>query len=86
MTTQMLIGFDFAGTLVKMRPATLLANKRLLNLLSKKFNLSIFTGAKKVETMNILDKLEIRTYFQSVITADDTAFRKPNPKYFCSPL
>ncbi len=76
------IAFDFAGTLVKMRPVTLLINKALLVSLSKKFNLVIITGAKRPETINILNKLEIKNYFVSVITADDTIFRKPNPQIF----
>lgn len=74
------IFFDFSGTLVKMRPPKLLASFRLLQKLSNYFELGIVTGARKTETLNILNKLKIRDLFSSVITADDSRYRKPNPK------
>lgn len=76
------IFFDFSGTLVKMRPSKLLADKLLLKKLKGKYVLGIITGAKRTETINILTKLEIINLFEVVITADDSKFRKPNAKLF----
>ena len=74
--------FDFAGTLVLMRPPKLLANKPALYKLSSKYQLGIITGASRSETQNILRKLKLVSLFKMVITADDSAYRKPNPKLF----
>jgi len=74
--------FDLSGTLVKMRPPTLLVNKNMLNNLSKKYLLIIITGAKKTETYNILSKLGIIKYFDLIITKDDTPNKKPSTKLF----
>src|SRR3989337_2535592 len=65
------IFFDFSGTIAKMRPGKLLVNVSLLKELSEKYCLGIVTGGRKSEVNNI---------FKKVITADDTRFRKPNPK------
>lgn len=77
-----LIIFDFAGTLVKMRPPTLLINRSLLKQYSKKYQLAIVTGGKRTETINILNKLNICELFRDeyIITKDDTRFRKPAPE------
>lgn len=77
-----LIIFDFAGTLVRMRPPVLLIDRSLLFQYFKKYKLAIVTGGKRRETLNILDKLKIKTFFPdlSIITKDDTVLRKPNPK------
>ena len=74
--------FDYAGTLVRMRPASLLVNKSILINLSMNYRFGIITGAKKVETLNIIRKLKINDLFSLVITADDTDLRKPNAKLF----
>ncbi|MBL7036312.1 HAD family hydrolase [Candidatus Microgenomates bacterium] len=74
--------FDFAGTIVKMRPAKLLVKKELLLKISTKYNLGIITGAKKTETMNILSKLGINKLFSTIITSEDSILKKPNPKLF----
>ena len=76
------IFFDFSGTLVKMRPATLLVKRKLLVQLNKKLSLGIITGARRTETINILDKLGILNLFQILVTADDSKFRKPSPRLF----
>lgn len=78
------IFFDFTGTLVKMRPAKLLADKLLLKKLTGKYRLGIITGAKRTETINILKKLDILKIFQVVITASDNVVRKPDPRLFPS--
>jgi phosphoglycolate phosphatase-like HAD superfamily hydrolase len=74
--------FDFSGTLVRMRPATLLTDKNLICQLSRKYPLGIITGAKKSETNNILRKLSMENIFSQVITADDSGLRKPDPNLF----
>jgi phosphoglycolate phosphatase-like HAD superfamily hydrolase len=76
------IFFDFAGTLVKMRPATLLAKRFLLEKLSKRFKLGIITGGKRTETQNILNKLKIQDIISLKITADDSKLRKPDGRLF----
>lgn len=65
-----------------MRPATLLVENRLLNKISQKYILGIITGAKKPETWSILERLDIKELFDTVITADDLSLRKPNPDIF----
>ncbi len=77
-----LIIFDLAGTLVKMRPATLLLNITLLKKYAKKYKLAIVTSGKRTETLNILNKLNIKAFFMdsNIITKDDTNLRKPDPE------
>lgn len=80
--TNQLIVFDFAGTLVCMRPPKLLVNRSLLKRLSQVYLLGILTGGSRTEVINILKKLKILPYFKDeiIITKSDTKFRKPNPK------
>lgn len=80
MTKKLAIIFDFSGTLVKMRPASLLIRKQFLKNASKKYKLGIITGAKRTETINITTKLGLLKLFPAIITKDDTRLRKPNPK------
>lgn len=79
-----LIIFDFAGTLVKMRPAKLLLPKSMLNNIARSFTLGILTGAKRTETLNILKKTKTLSLFDRdyIFTKDDTNLRKPDPKLF----
>lgn len=79
MTTPLLM-FDFAGTLVTMRPARLLTKRTNLVRLAQKYQLGIVTGARRPETQNILTQLSIASLFPQVITTDDSAFRKPDPR------
>lgn len=74
--------FDFAGTLVKMRPATLLVKKSFLEYLATKYKLGIVTGGQRTEVLNILSKLRAEKLFPSenIITKDDTNLRKPDPR------
>lgn len=76
------IFFDFSGTLVKMRPATLLVARNKLRRLAKKYKLFIITGAQRSETTNIIRKLNLQPIFplSSVISREDTQLRKPDPK------
>ena len=73
--------FDFSGTLVNMRPPTLLIKRDVLERLSQKFKFGIITGGPRSETTNILKKLNIYSLFdpQLIITKDDTFLRKPDP-------
>ena len=82
MKNQTYIFFDFAGTLVKMRPATLLVDKKQLDRLSKYFLLGIITGARKAETLNILQKLNIKDIFTTIVASDDTIYKKPDKRGF----
>lgn len=41
--------FDFAGTLVKMRPAILLVDSKLLKRLASNYKLGILTGGKSLK-------------------------------------
>jgi phosphoglycolate phosphatase-like HAD superfamily hydrolase len=77
-----MIIFDLSGTLVRMRPPTLLVKRSYIEELSSKFYLGIITGAKRSETLNILRILNIASFFRLIITADDSKFRKPNPDLF----
>ncbi|HVZ11726.1 MAG TPA: HAD family hydrolase [Patescibacteria group bacterium] len=74
--------FDFAGTLVEMRPAKLSMKRSLLKRLSKKYNLGIITGGSRTEVENIIGKLKIRRFFsdKSIITKQDSLYSKPEPK------
>lgn len=74
--------FDFAGTLVKMRPATLLARKGLLKNLANIYRLGIITGARKNEVLNILRKTQVEQYFSMVITSDNSQYKKPDLRLF----
>lgn len=80
MKKQTLTIFDFAGTLVNMRPPELLLNRQLLLQLYKVSRLIIITGARKAETKNILKKLDIKKYFDLVITKDDSVYNKPDKR------
>lgn len=42
--------------------------------------LGIVTGAKRAETINILGKLGIKKLFSTIITKDDTLYKKPDPR------
>jgi phosphoglycolate phosphatase-like HAD superfamily hydrolase len=75
--TKLIVLFDFAGTLVNMRPARLLVEPMVLQQLSEKFRLVIATGASRSETINILNKLQISKLFDLIITASDTKYQKP---------
>lgn len=74
--------FDLAGTLVKMRPPISLVKINLLKRLSSKFVLGIITGARKAETTNILQKINISNFFLLVISKEDSYWSKPDKKLF----
>ncbi|PJE63767.1 hypothetical protein COU89_01450 [Candidatus Roizmanbacteria bacterium CG10_big_fil_rev_8_21_14_0_10_45_7] len=75
-----IIIFDFAGTLVCMRPVKLLVPYLLLAILSKFFVLGIITGANRRNTMRILNKVGIANFFsdKAIITKDDVSYSKPD--------
>jgi phosphoglycolate phosphatase-like HAD superfamily hydrolase len=72
--------FDLSGTTVNMRPPKLLVKRVALLQLSKNADLSLITGAKKTETLNILRKLNVLKFFKRIITKDDSIFQKPDPR------
>lgn len=73
--------FDFAGTLVQMRPAKLLFDKNVLKKLSKSYTLSIVTGGKRSDVYRIVNKLTLSEIFtkNNIFTAEDFTVEKPNP-------
>ncbi len=77
-----IIVFDFSGTLVRMRPPKLLLSRKALINLSKSYKMVIITGATKAETTNILKKLDIVECFSLVISKEASIYSKPNPKLF----
>ena len=56
-----------------------LLNKRILNLLSKRYNLAILTGRPKKEATYILRKNRVKDYFSTIIAMEDVSKQKPNP-------
>ena len=52
----------------------------LLNNLSKKFDLAIFTSSKRKVILELLEKFGIKEYFKSVLSMDDVNNPKPNPE------
>lgn len=83
-----MIIFDFAGTLVEMRPPQLLVRRGLLRRLSRRYQLAILTGGNRKEVINILKKLTIKNYFDEafIVTKSDTGLRKPDPRLLKSLL
>lgn len=57
----------------------LLIDKKFLELLSKNFNLAIFTGRLKKEAYFTLDKHQITQYFNPIITLEDVSFEHQKP-------
>ena len=55
-----------------------------LESLSNIFPLALATSSYRIETDLILEKLNIKKYFQSTITANDVSIIKPHPECFLS--
>lgn len=51
-------------------------------LIIEKIPIAIATASMKMNVDLIVDVLEIREYFDAIITADDVTFSKPNPESF----
>lgn len=52
----------------------------LLNNLSKKFDLALFTSSKRKVVLELLEKFGIKDCFKSVLSMDDVQNPKPNPE------
>lgn len=51
-------------------------------LTTEKIPMAIATASMKMNVDLIIDALDIRKYFNAIITADDVTFSKPNPESF----
>lgn len=51
-------------------------------LITENIPIAIATASMKMNVDLIVDALEIREYFDAIITADDVTFSKPNPESF----
>jgi len=82
MINNSLIIFDLQGTLVKsMRPPILNGSVTTIQKLAQKNVLSIFTGATRTETLNILNRLNISQFFSPKnIVIKGSFSKKPNPE------
>ncbi|MHA1131866.1 MAG: HAD family hydrolase [Candidatus Helarchaeota archaeon] len=54
--------------------------KELLEQLSQKFDLVVFSSAKREEMIATLEKFGILNYFKSIFTADNINYPKPHPE------
>ena len=54
-------------------------DKRILKLLSKRYNLAILTGRPKKEADNVLTKNKVKKYFAAIVAMEDTIKQKPAP-------
>jgi len=54
-------------------------DKRILKLLSKRYNLAILTGRPKKEADNVLTKNKVKKYFAAIVAMEDTTKQKPAP-------
>ena len=57
-----------------------LLDKRLLESLSKRYKMAVFTGRIREEAEYVLRKNNARKYFESIIAMEDVVKRKPNPE------
>lgn len=57
-----------------------LLDKRILRILSRKYNLAILTGRPAAEAYYVLKQNDARRYFKSVVAMQDTLKQKPNPE------
>jgi HAD superfamily phosphatase len=71
------LGKDFNGLI---KNEKLLLKQENIRLLSKKFNLAVFTGRPKEEAKFILKKFQIKQYFRLIIAMEDIKNQKPNPE------
>lgn len=58
---------------------TMLIDKSLLEELSKKYNLAVFTGRPKKEAYYTLEKFDIKKYFGCIVTMDDVPPERQKP-------
>lgn len=58
---------------------TLLISLQTLQNLYKKYRLAIATGRPKSEALYVLERCGIKSYFEAIVTMEDTKYGKPNP-------
>ena len=58
----------------------------LISRLSKKYILAIGSGARRQEIIRILNKEEIISHFETVVSSDETNYSKPNPETYIQVL
>ncbi|MAG91928.1 histidinol-phosphate transaminase [Candidatus Woesearchaeota archaeon] len=56
-----------------------LLDKRILKLLSARFNLAIVTGRPRNEALYVLRKNNVKKYFSAIIAMEDCLLQKPSP-------
>src|SRR3990167_674011 len=57
-----------------------LMDKRILESLSKRYKMAVFTGRIREEAEYVLKKNNARKYFDKIIAMEDVVKRKPNPE------
>ena len=57
-----------------------LLNKKLLNKLSKQYNLAILTGRARNEAYYVLKKNKVAKYFKEIVSMEGVSKQKPDPE------
>jgi len=71
------LGVNYAGL---MKNEVWLLDKKILERLSKRFKLAIFTSRPKEEAIYVLRKANVKKYFSTLITMEDVKNKKPSPE------
>lgn len=58
----------------------------ILQKLREHFVFALVTGASSIEVLPILEKEDIKNFFQTIVTADDIMYGKPNPEGYLKGL
>ncbi|HIC77303.1 MAG TPA: HAD family phosphatase [Candidatus Dadabacteria bacterium] len=58
----------------------------LISRLSKKYILAIGSGARRLEIVRILNKENIISHFETIVSSDETNYPKPNPETYIQVL
>lgn len=62
--------------------ATLLPTFEIIQKYSGKMPLAVGTGAHRIQAYKLLDKFNLRPYFNTIVDADDVKEHKPSPETF----
>lgn len=57
-----------------------LMDKKILESLSKRYKMAVFTGRIRKEAEYVLEKNNVKQYFDNIIAMEDVARKKPNPE------
>ncbi len=71
------LGNNYVGVI---KNETWLLDKKILEKLSKKFKLAIFTNRSKEEAIYALRRANTKKYFSTLITREDVQNKKPDPE------